>query len=118
MTEQGNFAGPGQPDQAQSDAERSLLADLLERSRLYLTSTDYLELLGFVSRLRNFAPFNAMLLQIQKPGLTYAASEYDWRMRFKRTVKDRARPLPIHRMDWGASSPIAPWVPRWRWTSY
>ena len=78
-----------------ADAERSLLADLLERSRLYHTSKDYLELLDFVSRLRNFAPFNAMLLQIQRPGLTYAASEYDWRTRFDRTIKEDARPLLI-----------------------
>lgn len=75
--------------------ERSLLATLLEDSRLYHTGTDYLELLEFVSRLRNFAPFNAMLLRIQKPGLTYAASAWDWRKRFGRTVKEGARPLLI-----------------------
>jgi hypothetical protein len=34
-------------------------------------------------------------LQIQKPGLSYAASAYDWRTRFNRTVKARARPLLI-----------------------
>jgi hypothetical protein len=77
------------------DAERSLLANLLERSRLYHTSKDYLDLLDFVSRLCNFAPFNAMLLHIQRPGLTYAASEYDWRTRFNRTIKEDARPLVI-----------------------
>jgi hypothetical protein len=67
-----------------TEAERSLLADPLESSRLYHTNKDYLELLNFVSRLRNFAPFNAMLLQVQKPGLTYAASAWDWRTRFNR----------------------------------
>jgi hypothetical protein len=61
-------------DLQNTDAERSLLADLLESSRLYRTGKDYRGLLDFVSRLRNFAPFNAMLLQIQKPGLMYAAS--------------------------------------------
>jgi hypothetical protein len=39
--------------------------------------------------------FNAMLLQIQKPGLSYAASAYDWRARFDRTVREGARPLLI-----------------------
>ena len=93
---------PGQPDPAQDhldlgepEVERSLLAELLESSRLYHTSKDYLELLNFVSRLRNFAPFNAMLLQVQKPGLTYAASAWDWRTRFNRTIKEGARPLVI-----------------------
>ena len=41
------------------------------------------------------APFNAMLLQVQKPGLTYAASAADWRLRFGRKPKEGARPLLI-----------------------
>ena len=86
---------PAQPHQEDPEAERSLLAELLESSRLYHTGEDYLELLDFTSRLRNFAPFNAMLLQVQKPGLTYAASAWDWQMRFNRTTKEGARPLLI-----------------------
>lgn len=70
-----------------------MLAELLESSRLYHTGVDYLELLYFTSRLRNFAPFNGMLLQVQKPGLTYAASAWDWQMRFNRSTKEGARPL-------------------------
>jgi hypothetical protein len=88
-------ANEGSSSARSGEAERSLLADLLERSRLYHSSKDYLELLEFVARLRNFAPFNAMLLQIQRPGLVYAASEYDWRTRFNRTIKEDARPLLI-----------------------
>jgi hypothetical protein len=88
-------ANEGSSSAISGDVERSLLADLLKRSRLYHTSKDYLELLDFVSRLRNFAPFNAMLLHVQRPGLTYAASEYDWRTRFDRTIKEVARPLLI-----------------------
>jgi hypothetical protein len=69
---------------------RSLLAGLLHRSSLYRTGADFLELLNFVSRMRHFAPFNAMLLQIQKRGLRFAASEHDWLTRYSRTVKDIA----------------------------
>ena len=76
-------------------AARSLLDQLLEDSRLYTQSADYKALLDFVIRLRDFAPFNAMLLQVQKPGLSYAASARDWRERFDRTVKEAARPLLI-----------------------
>ena len=36
-----------------------------------------------------------MLLQIQKPGLNYAASAHDWKHRFQRTVKEKSRPLLI-----------------------
>lgn len=74
---------------------RTLLDQLLADSRLYSSSTSYKELLEFAIRLRNFAPFNAMLLNLQKPGLTYAASAYDWRTRFNRYPKEDARPLII-----------------------
>jgi len=77
------------------ETERSLLADLLESSKLYHTTEDYQALMAFVARLRNFAPFNAMLLHIQKPGLTYAASAYEWATRFRRSIKEDARPLLI-----------------------
>ncbi len=87
----------GEKQQSTSDVEttRTLLDTLLADSRLYRTTSAYKELLDFVVRLRNFAPFNAMLLQVQKPGLTYAASADDWRMRFGRKPKDGARPLLI-----------------------
>jgi hypothetical protein len=74
---------------------RSLLDKLLTDSRLYTQTKDYKELLDFVVRLRNFAPFNAMLLQVQKPGLMYAASAVDWKERFDRRPKPGARPLLI-----------------------
>lgn len=77
------------------DEARLLLDQLLEDSRLYRSGKDYLELLDFIARLRNFAPFNAMLLQIQKPGLSYAASARDWQDRFGRYPKEGARPLLI-----------------------
>jgi hypothetical protein len=72
-----------------------LLDQLLADSRLYTQSKDYKDLLDFVVRLRNFAPFNAMLLQVQKPGLSYVASAHDWRERFGRWPKEGARPLLI-----------------------
>lgn len=80
---------------ANADAARSLLDQLLADSRLYRGTQEYQNLLDFVIRLRNFAPFNAMLLQIQKPGLMYAASARDWRERFERWPKEDARPLLI-----------------------
>jgi len=77
------------------ESTRSLLDRLLSDSKLYTKSKDYKELLDFVIRLRNFAPFNAMLLQVQKPGLRFAASASDWCRRFGRKPKEGARPLLI-----------------------
>ncbi len=73
----------------------SLLSALLQRASFYRTSKSYIELLEFVSLMPNIAPFNLMLLHIQKPGLCFAATAADWRDRFDRTVKDGARPLVI-----------------------
>lgn len=74
---------------------RAAIDQLLAEARVYHTSEDYQTLLAFVGRLRAFAPFNAMLLHMQRPGLTYAASALDWRKRFNRTVKPRTIPLII-----------------------
>ena len=79
----------------ETEGVRSLLDQLLSDSQLYTQSKDYKKLLAFVVRLRNFAPFNAMLLQVQKPGLSYAASARDWLYRFGRRPKEGARPLLI-----------------------
>jgi len=80
---------------SEEEGARSLLDQLLTDSYLYTTGKDYQELLDFVTKLPNFAPFNAMLLQIQKPGLRFAASAYDWNRIFRRTIKAKARPLLI-----------------------
>ena len=86
-----------QVNQLDADEEitKSLLDQLISDSKMYTQSKEYKDLLDFVIRLRNFAPFNAMLLQIQKPGLRFAASARDWRERFDRTIEEGARPLVI-----------------------
>ena len=88
-------ASDAQEDLFEVEVARGLLDTLLSDSRLYHSSADYKALLDFVVRLRNFAPFNAMLLQVQKPGLTYAASPADWLRRFGRKPKEGVRPLLI-----------------------
>ena len=78
-----------------SDANRAWLAEMLEQTRLYHSSQEYLDLLDFMARMGNFSPFNALLLRIQRPGLAWAASRWDWKIRFEREVKADARPLLI-----------------------
>lgn len=74
---------------------RSVIDQLLSESKLYRTSADYKALLDFIVQLKAFAPFNAMLLQIQKPGLSFAASAFEWWHKFQRRPRDGARPLLI-----------------------
>jgi hypothetical protein len=85
------------PDEADDASARALIDQLIAQTELYATSAAFDELLAFVVRLRAFAPFNAMLLHIQKPGLTHAATAADWLARFRRKPKPDARPLLILR---------------------
>ena len=76
-------------------AARSLLDELLAESKLYASTREFQELMDFVVRFRDFSPFNAMLIQIQKPGLRHAASVRDLWQRFERRPRHGARPLLI-----------------------
>ena len=81
----------------QEQRERSLLEQLIAATRLYETSKAVEDLLAFTIRLRAFAPFNAMILHIQKPGITHAATAHDWWGKFGRVPKPGTRPLLIMR---------------------
>ena len=85
------------PDRCIDEDERALIEQLIAATKLYSSSKAVQELFGFISRLRAFAPFNAMLLHIQKPGLTHAATAWDWKQRFGRVPKRGARPLLVLR---------------------
>lgn len=77
--------------------ERTLIDQLIAATKLYNSGEAIKELFAFTIKLREFAPFNAMLLHIQKPGLTHAATAQDWHKRFGRVPKKGARPLLILR---------------------
>jgi hypothetical protein len=68
MQEQFDFRSEQETDQ-----EQGLLNSLLKRAQLYSQSESYPKLLDFVNRLPHISPFNALLLNIQKPGLRFAA---------------------------------------------
>lgn len=82
---------------ALDETERALIDQLIAATKLYDTSEAIDELFQFTIKLRAFAPFNAMLLHIQKPRLTHAATAQDWFKRFGRVPKKGARPLLILR---------------------
>lgn len=81
------------------DENRSLpeLDRLFQDIGYYKDSTNYKELFEFVKKFPNIAPYNAMLLHIQKPGSRYVLSATDWEKRFRRYIKPNARPLVILR---------------------
>lgn len=75
--------------------EISALDEMFLSSQRYRQSAEFLQLLEFVSQFRQYAPFNGMLLHIQKPDAVYVASPADWEHRFGRYPTRQARPLLI-----------------------
>ncbi|MCV2891421.1 ImmA/IrrE family metallo-endopeptidase [Ruegeria sp. XHP0148] len=93
--EQGDLFGRSETDD--QDPDRALIDQLIADTQLYSTSSALKELFDFTARMKNMAPFNAMLLHAQKPGISYAMTVQDWWGRFRRRPKEGARPLIILR---------------------
>jgi hypothetical protein len=89
------FDGPPPAAAWDRNVARHALDDLFSLARQYRSSQAYLELLQFVGRFRFYAPFNAMLVHIQKPGATYVAPPHRWLRDHCRRIKVGANPLVI-----------------------
>jgi hypothetical protein len=63
----------------------------------YRKSSEFKKLVDFIKKFPKIAPYNAMLIHIQKPGSQYVASANEWAGRFNRIIKPGARPLVILR---------------------
>jgi hypothetical protein len=75
------------------DAVRRSLDELFTLARRYRSSKEYGELLKFVAKFRFYAPFNAMLIHIQKPGTKFVAPPHRWISEYHRRIKAEAQPL-------------------------
>jgi hypothetical protein len=78
-----------------NDAYQSTLDELFRRSALYRDSDQFREAVEFTARFRHYAPYNNMLVKVQKPSCVFYATARDWKTRFDRDVKEDARPLLI-----------------------
>ena len=73
----------------------SNLDTLWQRVIEYRSSKHFEEILKACTRFRNLAPYNAMLVQMQRPGAEYVLTEEQWERLYGRTLKPNARPLII-----------------------
>jgi hypothetical protein len=97
-SDQADFFGPtvdGGPSDVNHDDARALIDQLIADTNLYITQAAQRELFDFIARFKTYAPFNAMLLHVLKPGLTYVANVRDWAKRFQRYPKPDVWPLLI-----------------------
>jgi len=68
---------------------------LLRQSQQYRSSLAFQEMIEFMGRFRDYAPYNNMLVRLQNPSCSFYATARDWRDRFDRSLKEDARPLLI-----------------------
>lgn len=73
------------------------LDKLFQEIGTYRKSSELKELYEFVKKFPHIAPYNAMLIHIQKPGSQYVATASEWYRRFNRNINPGARPLVILR---------------------
>jgi hypothetical protein len=73
----------------------STIDELFQHSKLYQDSGEFNELVQFMGRFREYAPYNNMLVRLQNPACSFFARAKDWDERFKRYLKEDARPMLI-----------------------
>lgn len=84
------------PQRSDSDPKR-MLDELVSRSLAYRTGKELRELFEFTRRFPHLAPYNAMLLHVQNPGIRYALRAPKWERQYQRRVRPAARPYVILR---------------------
>jgi hypothetical protein len=76
-------------------AVRTGIDELLRTSKAYRNSEEFQQMVSFMGRFRDYAPYNNMLVRLQNPSCSFFATKWDWERRFKRTIKEDAHPMLI-----------------------
>lgn len=74
---------------------RQSIDRLLAEGRAYRRSEDYRQFLAFVGSFKRYAPFNAAMIHLQRPGARYVLTDSKWRSDFRRALRPGAQPLVI-----------------------
>lgn len=86
--------GTGSP-KSQREIHRKALDDLISRALAYRMGPELKALFDFIKRFPHLAPYNAMLLHVQNPGIGYALQARFWERDYRRRVRPGARPYMI-----------------------
>lgn len=69
--------------------------ELLHHSLSHKGSKQFREMINFMAKFRDYAPYNNMLVWIQDPTCSFYATGRDWDKRFGRQLKEDAKPMLI-----------------------
>ena len=73
----------------------STIDALIHSSAKYRNTAAFQEMIDFIGRFRDYAPFNVLLVRIQNPSCSFFATASHWRKKFGRTLKEDARPMVL-----------------------
>ena len=73
----------------------SKLDILFSEVKAYRKSKHFAELLGFCAKFKTLAPYNAMLVQMQRPGARFVLTQRQWKTQYNRVPKYNARPIVL-----------------------
>lgn len=82
-------------DNDQKKNVESKLDSLWRNVKTYRSSKQYMEVLNACVNFRDLAPYNALLVELQRPGAQYVLSESEWRNRYDRGIKPNAIPIIV-----------------------
>ncbi|PIE22907.1 MAG: hypothetical protein CSA62_10035 [Planctomycetota bacterium] len=71
------------------------LEELFQVAGLFKRRSEYAALIEFAAKCKSYAPYNAMLVRIQKPGAVFVATAEEWRDKYGRAVRGTAKPLLV-----------------------
>ena len=86
---------PPTEEESQDPGEVAALSQLFRRSVRYRRAEEYKRFLDFVGKFSQYSPYNAALLHVQNPGVSFTATRRQWRERFDRVPEPGARPYVI-----------------------
>lgn len=77
------------------DEAKHALDELFNATYAYRWSDEFSDLMQFVKKFHYYSPYNAMLINFQRPGARFVASPIRWIKKYNRKVRVSANPILI-----------------------
>ena len=77
------------------ESAKHALDELVAHALAYRTGPELIKLMEFTCRFPHLAPYNAMLLHVQNPGIRFALPPAYWKRDYKRRIKPGTRPYVV-----------------------
>ena len=82
-------------DKTINNSIESKLDTLWRDVKEYRTSEHFCKVMQACKKFHNLAPYNAMLVEMQRPSAKYVLTQEEWRKKYDREIKPNARPIII-----------------------